>query len=387
METISRIGFADDRGAVEGAVIEAVEHDPNGYLREFVEDSRSLGGRFICSDLMKEQFPQFSIAKDGRQRYDLPVHNAAVALASEQLRRTLANRPQAERNTVLFLIGIPGAGKTTSVLRHGFFPSNCHAIYEGQLLRSTEGIAKIQMTLDAGYRSEVVVIHTLPENALVNTIRRFNEYGRGANLNVLADIQANLPGGLMEVQKHFGDDVTLHVVDKRDRPNTRRYSGWEYLKILESEGSYDRIKQRLVEPLELISPNISEAAYRQARGREPMPLMFDRSMAVRSGGYLPPRGNHYGRGTPGDRGPTVLSPKADGIYNGPILTVDDKSVLQLTPDGFVLHERIALSGGKAIQQGKLVSVRYAYERVGFVREASSGKTMLGREYGARELGK
>jgi hypothetical protein len=83
---------------------------------------------------MKEMFPEYSASKEHRNRYNLPVHNAAAVLASAQFRLTIADDSDPERINAYFLTGVPGAGKTTSVLANGNeFPPHARIIYEGQL--------------------------------------------------------------------------------------------------------------------------------------------------------------------------------------------------------------------------------------------------------------
>jgi hypothetical protein len=368
MEKIKRIGFSDDRGTVEDAVINVVERDPEPCLRAFVEDARSFGGRYISADLMKEQFPYISLARVGRARYNLPVHNASAVLASEQLRRVLTERAGSERDSVIFLTGVPGAGKTSSVLQHGFFPSDCHAIYEEHLSLPVKAIEKIQWALAAGYRPQIVVIHALPEYALINTLTRFSEVGRGASIQAIADIQANLPASLAGIYKRFRDNVALYVIDKRDREHTRVYHGWDYLRLLRSEGDYEQIKKRLVITLDNIAPDIDDAASRQAKGRTPLPFMLDGKVVGSSDDALSERKKNYGRGKMWNRGTAVLRAETDGLYHGPIVALDNQSALQLTQDGFIHHEYAALSDQSALQLGRFVSIRYVSKRVGFVRE-------------------
>jgi len=357
-----------DRQAVQDMVIEAVERDPEKFLRGYVADTRSFGGRYISADLMKEQFDQYAISREGRNRYNQPVHNAAAVLAAEQFRRMMEAPPEPGRNTVMFLTGCPGAGKTTAVMEAGGLPGFCHAIYEGQLSRPETGMEKIQLALDAGHQPVIVAVHPLPEIALSNTLSRFEGYGRGSSIHAMADIQGNLPNGLVEIHRRFGNAVELHIADYRNPYNPVRYNGWEHLSVLRSEGSYDQIKQRLDAALERHRAEISVSAWRQAKGLAPVELSH-RELHGQHACHMSPHGDGHGRGASGDSIPAMLSAEPRRTYHGPILTVDQSCVLQITPEGFVCHDRASLSGALAIQPGKSVSIHYPYERVGFVREA------------------
>jgi hypothetical protein len=72
---------------------------------------QSLGGRYVSADLFKETFEEYRASKDSRNRYNAPVHNSAAVLASEYLRRLISAPGQRERDTVILLTGIPGAGR------------------------------------------------------------------------------------------------------------------------------------------------------------------------------------------------------------------------------------------------------------------------------------
>jgi hypothetical protein len=281
MEVIQRIGFEKqpDRQAVEDAVIEAVQSDPERFFRAYVADARSYGGRYVSADLFKEQFPWFNESAESRNRYNRPVHNAASVLASEQYRRVIANSSEPWRDRVIFLTGVPGAGKTTSVLQDKNFPADCRVLFEGQLSRPGTAITKIQQALDAGLKPKIAAIHVLPEDALAATLRRFNEFGRGAGINVMADIQGRLPDGLREVHARFGDRVELFIADNRDQDHPKTFKGWDNIGVLQSEGNHERIRQRLEDALERQRGHLGEAAYRQARGLAPLDSVHDRSMA------------------------------------------------------------------------------------------------------------
>ena len=156
-------------------------------------------------------------------------------------------------------------------------PENYRAIFEGQLSRPAPSIAKIGDALGAGAKVEIVAVHALPESALENTLLRFQGYGRGASIHVIAQIQGGLADGLLEIRRHFGDTVVLRIADYRDRKRSVLLVGWNHLDVLRSEGTYEIIKQRLSDALEARRPLIGEAAYRQAKGLAPLDADTDSS--------------------------------------------------------------------------------------------------------------
>ena len=220
MEPIRR-RFKDlsDLQSLEAATIDAVQSDPDEFLSSYRADERSHGGRYISSDLFKEMFQLFKESNENRYRYNNIVHNSASVLASLLFRRILSefseSNVMSQGGVVVFLAGIPGSGKTSSVLHAEQWMGNWLAIYEVQLSNPTITMDKIKQVLDAGFKVRISVIHILPENALRNTLYRCDQYGRGASIDIMARIQGNLPDSLAEVHARFGNRVELWISDRR----------------------------------------------------------------------------------------------------------------------------------------------------------------------------
>ena len=270
LEKIRIRGFSEpDRDAVEKAVIARVQADPEIFMRKYLELPGSLDGRYICADLFKETFAEFSASKEARDRYNGPVHNAAAVLSSEAFRRSISDGAHPERDQAIFLTGIPGAGKTSTILSSGDLPESCRTVFEGQLANPETAMQKIRQALDARLKASIIVVHPRPETALDNTFTRFREHGRGASLSVMSQIQGDLPSGLRSIHDMFGEKVALIIRDVRDRTNPITLHGWRHLDVLESEGDRQTIRKRLEDRLEQHRATglISDACYRQAGGR------------------------------------------------------------------------------------------------------------------------
>jgi hypothetical protein len=271
IESIIKRDFSQpDRAAIQDQICAAVEADPERFLAAYRLDPRSFQARYVNSDLMKEMFPEYRASKEHRNRYNLPVHNSAAVLASAQFRLTIADDSVSERVNALFLTGVPGAGKTTSVManRNQLQP-DVRIVYEGQLADPAHALPKIEAALVRELIVEILAIHVRSEQSLTNTISRYEREGRGATIEALARIQGNLPAGLKQIQAHFGESVSLAVVDKRDILKPVRIAGWDALSLLESEGNYDYIKRNLTGILEdrYAAGLITQGAYDQALGK------------------------------------------------------------------------------------------------------------------------
>ncbi len=261
------------RAAYQERTARAVESDPEPFLAAYQARADTHGGRYVAADLMKEVFPEFSASRAGRTEHNVPLHNSAAVLASEQFRRAVADTSHPERTRAIFVTGIPGAGKTSAVLDNRQLRPDVRVVYEGQLASPGPAIEKIQSALDAGLRVDITAIHVQPEVALENTFGRFEREGRGAGYLAMASVQGNLPDGLAAIHEHFGDKVSLTIIDRREDMNAaRRLAGWQHLGELRSEGNYEQIKQRLITAIDRheAAGIISPAALNEARGNPPL---------------------------------------------------------------------------------------------------------------------
>jgi cell filamentation protein len=285
LSPIRRREFAEpDRAAVQESIARAVESNPDRFLDRFRELPQSLQGRFVAADLMKETFEPFTASKENRNRYNGPVHNSAAVLADEQLRRVLAEPKEPGRDFVVMITGMPGSGKTTMVLDDinsaPLFDANVkrpHAYYEGQLADPKVALDKIRQVVHAGFQPEIVAVLPSPAQALNNTLKRFEENGRGASIQTMARLQAGLPEGLRAIQAEFGDRIGVTVIDRRDNLHPKIETGWDAVKHIESAGDYEKLLKQLTAHLEYRRPELTDAAYRQAAGLAPLREFADSS--------------------------------------------------------------------------------------------------------------
>ena len=274
LEGIQRRPYPEaDRNEVQERIASAIETDPEPFFSRYLADPQSFEGRYVCSDLFKETFPEFAASNEARGRYNNPLHNSAAVLASEQFRRMVQDPAYPERDTVIFLTGVPGAGKTTAVLDNDELPAGVRLIYEGQLARPATVMPKIQEVIDAGLKPVVIAVHTPAEVALQNTLKRFERAGRGASVEAMASIQGGLPQGLAAIHVRFGDAVGFRLFDRRGGlDQLSEHRGWEHLAELESEGTYEHLKLRLTDALDRheAAGAFGPDAIRQARGLAPL---------------------------------------------------------------------------------------------------------------------
>ncbi|EML1599293.1 zeta toxin family protein (plasmid) [Burkholderia multivorans] len=378
LEDIRYVNFEEpDRRRVQDNAIEAVKKDPGKFFDAYKADARSFEGRYVAADLFKETFPDFSASREARNRYNNPVHNSAAVLSSALFTENLAGPRVSGRDTVYFLTGSPGAGKTSMVLKSGELPRDAVMVFEGQMSNFETSRAKIQQVLDAGYRAHIIVVHARVENALDNTLQRFYEEGRGSSIATIANIVGRLPESLEQLNSVFGPNLLLDVVDVRDRANPVQLQGFENIEVLKSEGNYEHIQRRLQQRVEDQREfgRIDEDAYRQALGLAPRDRVGldraghdwdqgnarERAGAERSGGQTlltaPPSRSHITHVPPGLRITESTSLGPDVVVQGKVIDVSDKQVLvQTSRTDAVRFSKDELSGN--VYQGQNVQLNF-----------------------------
>lgn len=368
LENIRYVNFGEpDRRRVQEQAIESARDAPERYIDAYKEDVRSFEGRYVAADLFKETFEAYSASRETRNRYNQPVHNAAAVLSSALFNENLRNKPEGGRDTVYFLTGSPGAGKTSMVLKEGQLPRNAAMVFEGQMATFETSRDKIQRVLDAGYRAHIIVVHPRVENALDNTLQRFYEEGRGSSIATIAKIVGGLPESLEQVNAFFGNSnlLSLDIVDVRDRSKPVNLQGFENVKLLKSEGDYEHIQQRLHARIEQQRQEgrIDDGAYRQAAGLPPADrLGMDRERDERH------QGNARERGVAaGNSGQTVLTTAPGGHASAAEASVGSLSVVnasELGPDTIVRGKVIKISDEHVlIQTGRTNAVQFSRSEV------------------------
>lgn len=264
--------YADaDRALVQQAVCQAVKADPEAFIEAYKNHPEAHEGRYVAADLFKETFADYTASDDSRNRYNGPVHNSAAVLSAGLFKQNL-DEQKGSGKQVIFLTGMPGAGKTSIVLAGGEIPSHIAMIFEGQMSNPITSIEKIQQVIDAGLLPTIRVVHAKPEIALANTLTRFTEVGRGASINVMASIQGGLPSSLEQIRNKYGDAIELSIIDKRIPKEVSTFTGWQHVELLKSEGTYEQIRTTLSFDLEFkrARGEVADPAYRQAVGLPPI---------------------------------------------------------------------------------------------------------------------
>ncbi|RZA09977.1 MAG: hypothetical protein EOO68_00140, partial [Moraxellaceae bacterium] len=155
------LGGDEEKLKVQAAVIDWAKKDGQKIIDQYKQHPSTFDGRYICSDMFKEMVPEFSQSPATRNKFNNAVHNTAATLAAEHFKQTMRQTGDEGQDTVIFLTGSPGAGKTSSVVSNMQLPANVKAVYEGQLVNATDKstLDKFQQAINSGAKIEVIAVH------------------------------------------------------------------------------------------------------------------------------------------------------------------------------------------------------------------------------------
>ena len=288
MNKISKRGTFKDQEKinVENRAIALVETAAEALFAKYRTLDGAFGGRYVNSDLFKEVFDDYNASPAHRTCYNTAVHNAAAVLADELFHRMVA-KPDT-RKTVLFITGIPGAGKTTAIQENEDIRFDKYrVVYEGQLASPEQAREKIDWCLGHKCNVIVFVFHRKPAQALEHTFCRFNKCGRGASVQAMSNIQGGLAKSMPVLMAEYeaNANVTFCVIDL-DKGDCLPVCDDITLfnSVLTKEGDTNAIRTTLEQRLEQARNDgrISDACYQQAKGREAYELSRLQELYVRA---------------------------------------------------------------------------------------------------------
>jgi signal recognition particle GTPase len=117
---------------VQERIAKSVTANPDRFIEKYIKLPNSFSGKYVCSDLFKEVFPEYNSSREARGFFNTVVHNSAAVLASEQFKRLTSQRAS-EGMVLMFLTGVSGAGKTTHFLAaQKELGDKFYAVFEGR---------------------------------------------------------------------------------------------------------------------------------------------------------------------------------------------------------------------------------------------------------------
>lgn len=260
--------------AVQKKAIAQASRDTGEMLDRYNKHPDTFGGRYICADTFKELFVEFE-NKEDRAKVNNAIHNSAAVLSATQFDEVL-KREEPDKTAAIFITGIPGSGKTTTVTK-AMMSDQVKLVFEGQLANPEPAFKKIDSCLEKGLSVTIAAVHIDAEKSLANTFKRFNEYGRGASIGIMAEIQGKMVEGLSQIRERYGDQITIVGFDQNQQ--SRLMTDWEDIAKTLSVGTREEILEKLAVKTyqDFADGKISQDCYEQAKGVADMEALIEQA--------------------------------------------------------------------------------------------------------------
>lgn len=226
---------------METYFISQAENNTDFYLNKYKELSASFNGNYICSDLFKETFDEYTQSIENRKLYAEVIHNSAAVLANEMFHEKAGSK---DIKRCIFISGVPGAGKSfliQSLIMSGAIDEDT-MIYEGDISSRTI-YEKIDVVINNNIKPYIMIVNPTLELAQRNAIMRHYEIGRGASCQTMARILSKIPIALNEIKERY-PNIELGIYNKKTNYDIENYVGFENAELL-NHGDYDTVLEEL----------------------------------------------------------------------------------------------------------------------------------------------
>jgi Zeta toxin len=202
LEIVKSLRLTAAQREIEARFAAQIEADPEYFIDKYRHDY----GNVINTDNARELSPDYRKSKRSRTEHSASVHEPASAVVKEVWRRVLAEVKLAGNDTVVFLAGGGGSGKTTATDMPGVkeYKDLAQVIFDTTMASTTSSIRKVEEALNAGKRVAVIYIHRPIEQAVKGVVERAVKEGRVVPIDVLA-------------HDHFAARQTIIALEKRYR--------------------------------------------------------------------------------------------------------------------------------------------------------------------------
>lgn len=275
-------------GIVNGKSVGRQDEDTsiNSYFRKPVNDIQAKNQKYIQDNLDKTKQDYYKRVKNelgvehvisaDEAKYILPgfkaelsgdYHSPASSLSKYLYDELLKTRKGSANNTVAFLSGGTGSGKTTAI--KNLFDLNDYSIVYDTNLTGTSATSKIKKALDAGYKVEVVYVQRDPITAFRDgVIPRVKSKGRIVSIDEHIERHSEAFAKLEELKKEYGEKLDIAYIDNtRGKDDVREV-------LFDDLPKFDYNKDELKEILDgkldeaIKSGKITESEGRAIRGEK-----------------------------------------------------------------------------------------------------------------------
>jgi hypothetical protein len=265
MSVVPMKGLGPEETDVQERCIGLLRAEPERLIAEY----RVQFGVVIGTDLAREMFPEYCATIETRLRFAVAVQRTAAALADMVFEQIVS---ELSGGIAFFTAGGTGAGKTTSILRHGktrdIFNS-ANIIIDGNLNSFKPSEAKIEAVLERGCKVVVVFVHRHPVAAYIKgVISRALEQGRTVPIHGHLRMHKDSIDTFLRCHRKFSgnQDVSFIVLNNTGHEQESFPASVDYLKAVKYDAPVLEAAIRKGLENELAENNISEALYKASCG-------------------------------------------------------------------------------------------------------------------------
>ena len=195
---------------IEARFAAQIEADPEYFIDKYRHDYANV----INTDNARELSSDYRKSKRSRAEHSASVHEPARAIVKEVWRRLLAEDKTPGIDTVVFLTGGGGSGKTTATDVPGVkeYKDMAQIIFDTTMASTASSIRKIDEALRAGKRVAIIYIHRPIEQAVKGVIERAVNDGRVVPVDVLANDHFNAQRTIIALEKRYRDEGAVFIL-------------------------------------------------------------------------------------------------------------------------------------------------------------------------------
>lgn len=256
-----------DQQVVEADAIKALQEN----YPKMAADYRQRFGKTLNVDDARKLFPAYEATPESRSLNAPAVHEPASALTKGIYEQMLHEPDPSGNNTVLFMAGGGGSGKTSFLRYNPEMKSvldNAQIVVDGTMANPRSAAAKIDAALGADKNVQIVTVYRPPEEAFAHALERAQNTGRTVHLDEFAKAHRQYPDSIRNLMEKYKSDprVNFHFVDNSLGAGKATVAGVD---VLSKTGYTETDKLRSIADEAYRTGKISEAVYRGTTGQEP----------------------------------------------------------------------------------------------------------------------
>lgn len=193
--------------------LERFHADPEAMTGEYLSQNTGPNGEvYISADRARHLFPEYASSKEGAAANTESTNKAASAIASAAFDRVVRSG-SLKGKAVVFVAGMPGAGKSSAENAFKNHAGEVGMFYEGNLSDNRLLERRVKAVLDSGATPTVVYVYAPRKTALERMISRAGDIGRYVPIEYGARVAADTPRSIDNLYERYGDRVQYAAID------------------------------------------------------------------------------------------------------------------------------------------------------------------------------